>query len=239
MKRSDFIKRTATGMTALAFSTIDLHAINSKSNQEYYDYSFSGTTDDGITINVTLEGELKAQRSFMDLECKSKNDYLSIRYTILQDFKANKKIKVRYYEAYESKDDSLKTIRLAYDNPLRQIDRIKVTDKSKEEILNLYKKGKTLLEFRNKKEGCYLTTACTENRGLPDDCYELETLRGFRDNILRKNKNGREIIDEYYATAPAIVSIIHSIPEKNKYLNFIYEKLVLKTIELVEKKEFE
>ena len=32
--------------------------------------------------------------------------------------------------------------------------------------------------------GCYLTSACMYSKGLPDDCYELETLRNFRDTWL-------------------------------------------------------
>ena len=33
----------------------------------------------------------------------------------------------------------------------------------------------------NDSGGCFLTSACTEARGLPDDCHELTVLRSFRD----------------------------------------------------------
>ena len=37
----------------------------------------------------------------------------------------------------------------------------------------------------NDSGGCFLTSACTEARGLPDDCHELTVLRAFRDGYLR------------------------------------------------------
>ena len=52
---------------------------------------------------------------------------------------------------------------------------------------------------------CFLTTACVEYYGKPDDCYELETLRSFRDGILMKTEKGRRLCMEYYEIAPMIV----------------------------------
>lgn len=33
----------------------------------------------------------------------------------------------------------------------------------------------------NNSSGCYLTSACVNAKGLPDDCEELTVLRNFRD----------------------------------------------------------
>ena len=63
--------------------------------------------------------------------------------------------------------------------------------------------------------GCYLTSACVEARGLPDDCMELQTLRDFRDNWLKQQPCGQDEVAEYYATAPRIVDKI------NKGLHFL------------------
>lgn len=46
--------------------------------------------------------------------------------------------------------------------------------------------------------GCYLTTACVEAKGLPDDCEELTILRDFRDHWLKKQPGGAEEIAEYH-----------------------------------------
>ncbi len=53
--------------------------------------------------------------------------------------------------------------------------------------------------------GCFLTTACTQAAGLPDDCHELATLRHFRDTYVRSLPKGDAIVAEYYAVAPRIV----------------------------------
>ena len=69
---------------------------------------------------------------------------------------------------------------------------------------------------------CFLTTACCEFMGLPDDCDELTTLRWFRDNYLIKKANGKELIALYYKVAPVIVDKIKKHPLKNKILKSLY-----------------
>lgn len=53
-------------------------------------------------------------------------------------------------------------------------------------------------------QGCFLTTAACEVVGLADDCWELRTLRRFRDGWLARQADGRAHIARYYAEAPAI-----------------------------------
>ena len=55
---------------------------------------------------------------------------------------------------------------------------------------------------------CYLTTVVCEYFGYPDDCYELETLRDFRDNWLAQQPDGPRMVKEYYEIAPSIVECI-------------------------------
>ena len=52
---------------------------------------------------------------------------------------------------------------------------------------------------------CFLTTACVEAENLSDDCYELNTLRNFRDSYVRGLPEGDAIISEYYDIAPKII----------------------------------
>lgn len=59
--------------------------------------------------------------------------------------------------------------------------------------------------------GCFLTTACTVFRGLPDNCNQLETLRKFRDGYVKKQPNGKELINEYYLKAPQVVRMIETM----------------------------
>ncbi|WP_170466873.1 CFI-box-CTERM domain-containing protein [Ruegeria arenilitoris] len=67
---------------------------------------------------------------------------------------------------------------------------------------------------RKKEQGgwCFLTTAACEKNGLPDDCYELQTLRDFRDNFLCNSAEGTELVEEYYRIAPSLVPLVKEGP---------------------------
>ena len=55
-------------------------------------------------------------------------------------------------------------------------------------------------------EGCFITTACCEALGLDDDCFELRTLRRYRDQVLAVRPGGRSEIAAYYQLAPLILA---------------------------------
>lgn len=61
--------------------------------------------------------------------------------------------------------------------------------------------------------GCYLTTACCEYKGLPDNCEELTILREFRDTYVPA-----VLVVEYYKDAPSIVPML-----TDKELEHIYQ----------------
>lgn len=95
-------------------------------------------------------------------------------------------------------------------------------------------------EFEIKDDGgCYLTTAAVSYKGLPDNCFELTTLRNFRDNYLKKTKNGTEEIQHYYATAPLIVDKINKSPLKTTLLEDIYDNLISPCVKLIESKKYQ
>lgn len=62
----------------------------------------------------------------------------------------------------------------------------------------------TTRDKKEKKSGCFISTAACEWKGLPDDCYELTTLRFFRDEHLLKTPIGQAVVEHYYAIAPDI-----------------------------------
>ena len=69
---------------------------------------------------------------------------------------------------------------------------------------------------KKKSSGCFITTAACHFRGLPDDCYELQQLRSFRDNHLMQTPGGNALVDRYYSEAPDIASRLTQ-PEDLKY----------------------
>lgn len=84
-------------------------------------------------------------------------------------------------------------------------------------------------------DGCFLTSACVEAKGLPDDCYELTTLRKFRDEYLAKQECGKSEIAHYYHVAPTIVERIKTSKESVKVFDQIYNELVSPCVTMIEK----
>lgn len=87
--------------------------------------------------------------------------------------------------------------------------------------------------------GCFLTSACVEAKGLPDDCHELTVLRHFREGYLRSLPEGREEIAEYYYVAPQIVTEIKKRADSITIFDSIYEKLVKPCVDMIERGENE
>lgn len=87
--------------------------------------------------------------------------------------------------------------------------------------------------------GCYLTTACVEQRGLPDDCDELTTLRLFRDGYMKAQPGGKEDILEYYEKAPRIVENINEQNNKDEIYDFIYRDVIVPCVDHIKNGENE
>lgn len=87
--------------------------------------------------------------------------------------------------------------------------------------------------------GCYLTSACVETRGLPDDCEELTVLRNFRDNWLKQQPGGAEEVAEYYEAAPQIVAEINKRADAREIWNALYDALVAPCVKLIRCGEME
>ena len=87
--------------------------------------------------------------------------------------------------------------------------------------------------------GCFITTAAVEFMGLDDDCEELNTLRIFRDKLVAEDSELRELVLEYYRTAPQIVKAISESEDKEEVLNEIYNDVVLTVVSLLKAGEIE
>ncbi len=77
-------------------------------------------------------------------------------------------------------------------------------------------------------EGCFITTACCEVLGLDDDCFELRTLRRYRDGVLAKEPGGAAAIARYYALAPhTLAQLRQNAHSPERTLLSIYARYVL------------
>lgn len=72
--------------------------------------------------------------------------------------------------------------------------------------------------------GCFLTTATCEAVGLADDCWELRTLRKFRDGWLAAQSGGMDDIRAYYAQAPQIAERLRA--DRQALLRLYWTRIV-------------
>lgn len=76
--------------------------------------------------------------------------------------------------------------------------------------------------FKNKL--CYITTAVCDNLNKPDNCYELNLLRDYRDNYLMNDmEDGNELVELYYDIAPTIVKRINKEEDSQLIYNEIWD----------------
>lgn len=78
---------------------------------------------------------------------------------------------------------------------------------------------------RGSEGGCFLTTACCDYKGLPDDCHELSALRNIRDSYIRNKPYGEKMISSYYNEAPLIVEAINASENRELILEDTYQKI--------------
>ena len=91
-----------------------------------------------------------------------------------------------------------------------------------------------IYKHQSSSGGCYLTSACTAARGLPDDCYELQTLRRFRDEWLKYQPDGILLIAQYYEVGPKIVDVIDKLNSRLEIYDDLYLNLVIPCVEMIE-----
>lgn len=80
-------------------------------------------------------------------------------------------------------------------------------------------------EMTQSDDNCFITTSCTKYYGLSDDCYELQTLRKFRDTYLMRTAKSRNLVTQYYIIAPTLVSLLESSESKKKLYRKIFDRI--------------
>ena len=72
--------------------------------------------------------------------------------------------------------------------------------------------------------GCFITTSACVALKKPEDCYELNKFRIFRDDWLKNQYDGEDLINEYYRIAPQIVKNINLKKDKTQIYEYIWQK---------------
>ena len=96
-----------------------------------------------------------------------------------------------------------------------------------------------IYKHQSSSSGCFLTSACVSAKGLGDDCYELKTLRNYRDKWLTKAEGGLAAISHYYIVAPKIVAAIDKLADRDEIYEVIYNKMIKPCVEFIEQKKYQ
>ncbi|WP_062106073.1 CFI-box-CTERM domain-containing protein [Bacillus niameyensis] len=92
---------------------------------------------------------------------------------------------------------------------------------------------------RSSRRWCFLTTVACEYYDLADNCYELETLRSYRDNWLNAQTDGPSIIKQYYEDAPTIVKYIKQSEQYEELCIMIMRQYIQPCIQLIENSQYQ
>ncbi len=89
--------------------------------------------------------------------------------------------------------------------------------------------------------GCFITTAVCKAANKPDDCYELVTLRHFRDSYMNTDPTRAALVQRYYQEAPHMVSVLDSLPKDDSELIYdvINTQFIKPAITAIEQQELE
>ena len=90
-----------------------------------------------------------------------------------------------------------------------------------------------------RRKFCYITTAVCRTFGKPDDCYELNAFRRYRDDYLMNIPGGEEMIHRYYDIAPTIVKHIDATGYADEIYRNIWEEDLRVCLSEIENGEFE
>ena len=87
--------------------------------------------------------------------------------------------------------------------------------------------------------GCFLTTACTAAKGLPDNCDELMTIRRYRDEILLHQVGGRSETSRYYEIAPGIVERINQREDARRIWETVYREMIEPCVSFIKSAKYD
>lgn len=120
----------------------------------------------------------------------------------------------------------------------------KSADAFSKKILDIWKKHfpKTNLRAADfeqinsgfKRNNCYITTAVCRIFGKPDDCYELNLFRRYRDQYLLKRADGEQMVKEYYDLAPSIIKHIDQQKDSLQIYQEIWDRYLQPCMTMIE-----
>ena len=115
--------------------------------------------------------------------------------------------------------------------------------KINESALLLDKSGNTFTTMKLKTadddEECFITTACVTEKGLADNCDELTTLRGLRENYMRQTQQGKILLTEYQTLGPAVVAAISHCENRKEIYDYLYQNMITPAVAMIKNGKYQ
>ena len=147
---------------------------------------------------------------------------------------------IKAYEKDKSKkvylDNLDSALKKASEDERERIGKIMINKLGAEEAEKLLKRLES--SANSDSSGCFITTAICDSFGKPDDCYELSMFRGFRDNWLLDQPDGKTLVAAYYEIAPKIVRKINGLKNSAEIYRLIWDNYLQQCLECIEKENF-
>lgn len=250
MNRRDFLHRS--GFAAIAVAGLPLALRANKKKQDNKSFYKSGSTGKAGETLYTIGIYHNAINSLSNASDYQKKIQLEVKYYEGTSRSVATKWDKRTYNIENSekkngneniweasaKFDKNETDALRVDREMARNLKFEMKPFSYVRIID--SKGETLVELFYESYDdyddydCFLTTACVNERNLPDNCYELETLRKLRDYHMLQNREGKHLVEEYKNIGPQLIRIINDCENRSDIYNYIYSHLIVPSLRLIE-----
>ena len=94
---------------------------------------------------------------------------------------------------------------------------------------NMYDNSKS-----HSSSGCYLTTIMCHILGMADDNYYLQTLRNFRDNVLKKDPKHFPLLIQYDKVGPTLSVCLSDDKYSKEIAETLFNNYIEKTVTAIE-----
>jgi len=104
-----------------------------------------------------------------------------------------------------------------------------------------YPGDKICTHYSKGNSGCYITTIVCDLMGLKDNCGILETLRGFRNNVMQKDPKYKETLYEYDIVGPQIAKYLmedYGKSEDKEEIIGLFNFFILPTVRYINEKNY-
>lgn len=97
---------------------------------------------------------------------------------------------------------------------------------------NMYDNSKS-----SSSSGCYITTIMCSILEMPNDNYYLQTLRNFRDNVLKKDAKNFPLLIQYDKIGPIIASYLEKDENNKAIAKALFTNYIERTVSAIEEEK--